>query len=48
MLDAIAKAAGLPPKAVRRAAMFSAPTGPVARAALFGGTAADFYGIEAA
>jgi DNA ligase 1 len=37
MLDAISQAAGLPAKAVRRAAMFSAPTGPVARAALFGG-----------
>ena len=40
MLDAVAQAAGLPAKAVRRAAMFSAPTGPVARAALFGGAEA--------
>lgn len=40
MLDAIAQAAGLPAKAVRRAAMFSAPTGPVATAALFGGAEA--------
>ena len=37
MLDAIAQAAGLPVKTVRRAAMFSAPTGPVAHAALTGG-----------
>lgn len=40
MLDAIAAAAALDPRAVRRAAMFSAPTGPVARAALTGGEAA--------
>jgi DNA ligase-1 len=40
MLDAIAAAAGLPPKAVRRAAMFSAPTGPIAAAALGEGAAA--------
>ena len=40
MLDAIAAAASLPPAAVRRAAMFSAPTGPIARAALVGGAAA--------
>ncbi len=40
MLDAIAQAAGLPAKTVRRAAMFSAPTGPVATAALFGGAGA--------
>jgi DNA ligase-1 len=37
MLDAIAEAAGLEAGVVRRAAMFSAPTGPVARAALTGG-----------
>ncbi|HET8604616.1 MAG TPA: ATP-dependent DNA ligase [Marmoricola sp.] len=37
VLDAIAEAAGLPAAVVRRAAMFSAPTGPVARAALTGG-----------
>ena len=37
VLDAIAEAAGLPAAVVRRAAMFSAPTGPVARAALAGG-----------
>jgi DNA ligase-1 len=37
MLDAIAQAADLPLAAVRRAAMFSAPTGPVATAALTGG-----------
>ncbi len=40
MLDAIAVAADLPVKAVRRAAMFSAPTGPIATAALTGGVAA--------
>jgi DNA ligase-1 len=40
MLDAIAAAADLDAKAVRRAAMFSAPTGPIARAALTGGAAA--------
>ena len=34
MLDAIAAAADVPVKAVRRAAMFSAPTGPIAVAAL--------------
>ena len=38
MLDAIAAAADLDLAAVRRAAMFSAPTGPIARAALTGGT----------
>ena len=37
MLDAIATAAGTDLGAVRRAAMFSAPTGPIARAALTGG-----------
>ena len=40
MLDAIAEAAGLSLSAVRRAAMFSAPTGPIARAALTGGEGA--------
>ncbi len=40
MLDAIAQAAHIPVKAVRRAAMFSAPTGPIATAALTGGEAA--------
>jgi DNA ligase-1 len=37
MLDAIAEAAGVPAAAVRRAAMFSALTGPIAVAALGGG-----------
>jgi DNA ligase-1 len=37
VLDAIAEAAGVPAAAVRRAAMFSALTGPVAAAALHGG-----------
>lgn len=37
MLDAVAAAADVPLAAVRRAAMFSGPTGPVARAALTGG-----------
>ncbi|HSV40671.1 MAG TPA: ATP-dependent DNA ligase [Nocardioidaceae bacterium] len=37
LLDAIAKAAGVPPAAVRRAAMFSADSGPIAAAALSGG-----------
>jgi DNA ligase-1 len=40
MLDAIAQAADLPLEAVRRAAMFSAPTGPIATAALGGGVEA--------
>jgi DNA ligase-1 len=40
MLDAIAAASGLEVALVRRAAMFSAPTGPVARAALTGDAAA--------
>jgi len=40
MLDAIAAAAEVPLAAVRRAAMFSAPTGPIAVAALTGGTEA--------
>lgn len=37
LLDAIAEAASVPPGLVRRAAMFSAPTGPVAAAAMQGG-----------
>jgi DNA ligase-1 len=40
VLDAIAEAAGVPAAAVRRAAMFSAATGPIAVAALGGGEAA--------
>jgi DNA ligase-1 len=40
MLDAIAAAADLDVQLVRRAAMFSAPTGPIARAALTGGATA--------
>ncbi|MPV36356.1 ATP-dependent DNA ligase [Georgenia subflava] len=40
LLDAIAEAAQVPVKAVRRAAMFSALTGPIARAALTGGVEA--------
>src|SRR6478735_2372348 len=40
MLDAVAAAAELPVKAVRRAAMFSAPTGPIAVAALTSGESA--------
>lgn len=40
MLDAIAAAADVPLAAVRRAAMFSAPTGPIARAAMVGGAEA--------
>jgi DNA ligase-1 len=40
MLDAIAAAADVPLAAVRRAAMFSAPTGPIAVAALTGGVEA--------
>jgi DNA ligase-1 len=40
MLDAIAAAAEVPLAAVRRAAMFSAPTGPIAVAALSGGVEA--------
>lgn len=40
MLDAIAAAARVPLAVVRRAAMFSAPTGPIAVAALTGGAAA--------
>ncbi len=40
MLDAIAAAAEVPLAVVRRAAMFSAPTGPIALAALTGGTEA--------
>ncbi len=44
MLEAIAEAADVPLAAVRRAAMFSAPTGPVAVSALTGGepALADF------
>ncbi|WP_277209569.1 ATP-dependent DNA ligase [Isoptericola croceus] len=38
LLDAIATAADVPIQAVRRAAMFSALSGPIARAALTGGT----------
>lgn len=40
MLDAIAAAAEVPLPVVRRAAMFSAPTGPIAHAALTGGAPA--------
>ncbi len=40
MLDAIAEAAEVPLAEVRRAAMFSAPTGPVAEAAMSGGVEA--------
>ena len=40
MLDAVAEAASVPLTAVRRAAMFSGETGPVAVAALTGGAAA--------
>ncbi|GAB2453914.1 ATP-dependent DNA ligase [Xylanimonas ulmi] len=40
LLDAVAAAAGVPITAVRRAAMFSALSGPIARAALTGGEAA--------
>jgi DNA ligase-1 len=40
MLDAIAAAAEVPLAAVRQAAMFSAPTGPIALAALIGGSEA--------
>ncbi|WP_050758530.1 ATP-dependent DNA ligase [Xylanimonas cellulosilytica] len=40
LLDAVAAAADVPLAAVRRAAMFSAPSGPIARAALTGGAAA--------
>ncbi|MET3960206.1 DNA ligase-1 [Marmoricola sp. OAE513] len=40
MLDAIAAAADVPLAAVRRAAMFSAPTGPIAVSALTGGVEA--------
>jgi DNA ligase-1 len=40
VLDAIAEAAGVPATAVRRAAMFSALTGPIAVAALDGGAEA--------
>ncbi|MFH5823678.1 ATP-dependent DNA ligase [Georgenia sp. AZ-5] len=40
LLDAIAEAAGVPLDAVRRAAMFSALSGPIAQAALTGGVEA--------
>jgi DNA ligase-1 len=40
LLDAVADAAGVPLAAVRRAAMFSALSGPIARAALTGGAEA--------
>jgi len=40
LLDAIAEAAAVPPATVRRAAMFSAPSGPIAAAALRGGATA--------
>jgi DNA ligase-1 len=40
LLDATAQAAGVPVSAVRRAAMFSAVSGPIAAAALRGGVAA--------
>ena len=40
LLEAVAAAAEVPVEAVRRAAMFSAPTGPIAVAALTGGEAA--------
>ncbi|MEE6286328.1 ATP-dependent DNA ligase [Georgenia sp. MJ173] len=40
LLDAVAEAADVPVAAVRRAAMFSALTGPIAHAALTGGVAA--------
>lgn len=40
LLDAIAEAADVPGRSVRRAAMFSALSGPIARAALTGGAAA--------
>ncbi|WP_310963741.1 ATP-dependent DNA ligase [Nocardioides terrisoli] len=40
VLEAVAHASGLPVSLVRRAAMFSGPTGPVARSALFGGAQA--------
>ncbi|WP_166850037.1 ATP-dependent DNA ligase [Isoptericola sp. BMS4] len=40
LLDAVADAAEVPAAAVRRAAMFSGPSGPIARAALDGGASA--------
>ncbi len=47
MADAVAKAAGVDPDAVRRAAMMAGDIAPVARAALTGGAAAlDRYGVE--
>jgi DNA ligase-1 len=48
VLEAIAAAADVPMGAVRRAAMFSALTGPIARAALTGGVAAlERFDLEA-
>ncbi|WP_402466945.1 ATP-dependent DNA ligase [Isoptericola aurantiacus] len=47
LLDAIAAAADVPVRVVRRAAMFSALSGPIARAALTGGTASlDGFRLE--
>jgi DNA ligase-1 len=47
LLDAVADAAGVPVALVRRAAMFSADSGPIARAALTGGAAAlEAFGLE--
>ncbi|HEX2895332.1 MAG TPA: ATP-dependent DNA ligase [Marmoricola sp.] len=47
VLDAIAEAAGVPAASVRRAAMFSALTGPIAVAALIGGeTALAAFDLE--
>ncbi|MHA6524466.1 ATP-dependent DNA ligase [Tessaracoccus sp. G1721] len=47
LLEAIAEAADIPVGVVRRAAMFSAPTGPVAAAALLGGREAlAAFGLE--
>ncbi len=46
LLDAVARAAGVPAAAVRRAAMFSADSGPVAAAALAGGLPAlESFGL---
>ncbi len=48
MLEAVAAAAEVAVKVVRRAAMFSAPTGPIARAALTGGAEAlEHFRLEA-
>ena len=47
LLDAIAAAADVPARAVRRAAMFSALSGPIARAALTGGAdALEHFRLE--